>query len=476
VLSGLGLSVAGRRLALAGAIVAVALAGAAPSYALPGAGSSPIDDAVQSLRSSPIYVDSRAEEHLSPADIERVKDRIAGAHAGPMYIAVLPASAAQAAGGDPTATLRLVARELVRRGVYVGVIGTSFRAGATPGQLPARTVPKLATEAFTAHRSEGVTAVLLDFIDRVGAARSGGTAGGGGTAGNTGSTGGGNSGGPKAWWIVLLIAGAVGGVLGLVLHRRRRRELEEVKRVARDDLVALGDDIRALDVDVAMPNASQDAKDHYNQAVEIYEKAEQAFDRARRPEDLRPVSGELARGRFEMQVAAALLEGKPAPERRAPCFFDPRHGPSVRMVAWAPDGGVPRPVPACAADADRVERGLDPEVREIDAAGRRVPYWSAPPAYSPWFGGYYGDFGGGGFLPGLLVGEMLSGAQASSDASADPSGGGDSGGGGNLGGADDWGGGGDFGGGDSGDGGDFGGGDSGGGDFGGGDGGGGGDF
>jgi hypothetical protein len=159
-----------------------------------------------------------------------------------------------------------------------------------------------------------------------------------------------------------------------------------------------------------------------------------------------------------MESAKALLEGKAPPERRAPCFFDARHGPSVRMVDWAPPGGTPRPVPACAADAVRVEEGLDPNVREIEYGGRQVPYWAAPAPYTPFFGGFYGGFGGGGFLPGLLVGEMLGGGfGGSGDPGYGDGSGGDDGdfGDGGLG---------DFGG----DGGDFGGGDFGGGDFGGG--------
>jgi hypothetical protein len=65
-------------------------------------------------------------------------------------------------------------------------------------------------------------------------------------------------------------------------------------------------------------------------------------------------------------------------------------------------------VPACAADAQRVEAGLDPAVRELDVGGRRMPYWNAPAYYGPWSGGYFGGFGGG-FLGGLLAGEMRGG-------------------------------------------------------------------
>jgi hypothetical protein len=286
--------------------------------------------------------------------------------------------------------------------------------------------------------------VLTDFVDRVGAARNGGGSPGGGR---------GRGGIGTQTWITLGLLAAAAGAWFVSRRNRRRRELDEVKRVARDDLVALGDDIRALDVDVAMPNASAEAKNHYNEAVAIYGRADQALAGARRPENLEPISGELERGRYEMEAAKALLAGKPAPERRAPCFFDPRHGPSTRDVEWAPPGGTPRPVPACEADALRVEQGLDPHVREIEYAGQRVPYWSAPAMYTPFFGGFYGGFGG--FLPGLLVGETLG---SGFGGWGDPGGGngGDQGDFGD-GGAGDFGdaGGGDFGGGDFGGGGDF---------------------
>jgi uncharacterized membrane protein YgcG len=427
------------------AVAAAALALAGPAAALLGAGASQIDRAAQGLQQRPVYVDPRSGDVLSAADAQRIVNEIDARNAGPLYIVVMPESAANAAGGDPVGVLREIQSELGRPGTYAGVIGKHFRAGATGGILPRGRAAELATEAFNAHRSQGVTAVLLDFVDRVGAARGGG--GGNPNGHNAGSTG----------LIVLGVLAAALAAYVLVRRRRSRRELAEVKHVARDDLITLGDEIRALDVDVSMPNANAEAKDHYNQAVEIYQHAEQALDRARRPQELAPVSEELERGRYEMQVAQALLEGSPPPERRPPCFFDPRHGPSVRDVEWAPPGGTPRPVPACAADALRVEQGEDPAMRQIDYAGRRIPYWAAPPVYAPFFGGFYGGFGGGGFLPGLLVGEALGGAWGPGLGGwPDQGAGGDGGGLGDF--ADPGGGdfgGGDFGGGDSGGGGDF---------------------
>ncbi|MGI8413731.1 MAG: hypothetical protein ACR2QA_14835 [Solirubrobacteraceae bacterium] len=230
---------------------------------------------------------------------------------------------------------------------------------------------------------------------------------------------------------------------------RHEREWEEVRSSAQDDLVALGDDIRSLDVDIQMPGVTGDAKQRYEQALQAYQRASEVFDRAKRPEDLAPVSETLEEGRYAMAYAKALLEGRPPPERRAPCFFDPRHGPSTEDVPWAPPNGSPRPVPACAADAVRLKDGFAPHARQVTVDGRQTDYWNAPRHYGPWAGGYFNGFGGGGLLPGLLIGSALGaglgfGAEALGDA-FDGDGDGDGGDGGDWGGdgGGDWGGGGD---------------------------------
>ena len=183
------------------------------------------------------------------------------------------------------------------------------------------------------------------------------------------------------------------------------RPFAEVRSAAQDDLLALADDIRALDIDVEMPGASPQGKDAYERALELYEQARAAFDAARTPQDFEPVSHAVEEGRFAIVTAKALLEGRTPPERRPPCFFDPRHGPSVRDVEWSPPGGTPRPVPACAADAIRIEEGGTPAAREVAVGGRQVPYWDAPAYYGPWAGGFFG--GVGGLLPALFFGSAL---------------------------------------------------------------------
>lgn len=216
-----------------------------------------------------------------------------------------------------------------------------------------------------------------------------------------------------------LIVAGVGLVATLALGRRRsppleeapepralpERPFEEVRRAAQDDLLALADDIRALDIDMELPGASQQAKQDYERALGYYEQAARAFDAAKAPGDFEAVSHAVEEGRFAITSAKARLDGRQPPPRRPPCFFDPRHGPSVRDVEWAPPFGTPRRVPACAADAIRIEEGEEPAARQVLAHGRRVPYWDAPAYYGPWAGGFFG--GGGGILPALLVGSAL---------------------------------------------------------------------
>ena len=124
-----------------------------------------VDRAVAALRSDPVYVDPAAERALDDAAADRLRERIANAGAGPVYLAVLPDEARLEAGGDADAVVDLVHRELGRDGTYVVVVGNRFRAGST--EFPRGVVPRLATEAFREHGDEGLAATLLVFVDEL---------------------------------------------------------------------------------------------------------------------------------------------------------------------------------------------------------------------------------------------------------------------------------------------------------------------
>jgi hypothetical protein len=226
--------------------------------------------------------------------------------------------------------------------------------------------------------------VLLDFVDRVGAARRGGSSGGG-------------SGGFSWWWVIFPAIIALLIYRSVQARRRSAGDFRAVKETAREDLVALADDVQALEHKV---DRNEAAKRDYLAALDKYSAASAAFDRAGTPAQLAPVAEALADGRYLMASAEARLAGKQPPDRLPACFFDPRHGPSVRDVEWAPPGGQPRAVPACAACATRIEDGEEPESRQVVVGGRATPYWAAGPVY----GGYFG-----GFFPGLLIGESFGG-------------------------------------------------------------------
>jgi uncharacterized membrane protein YgcG len=232
-------------------------------------------------------------------------------------------------------------------------------------------------------------------------------------------------------------------VIGRPIRKRRERELSDAKAAAQDDLLALSDRLTDRNADVSIQD-NRDAAEEQRSALAAYERGTSALDNATRVKDMGAVSRAIAEGQYHLACADARAADQPRPERRPSCFFDPRHGMSVRDVYWTPSSGGPgRTVPACSACAHKVDRGIEPEIRNVEVNGAPVSYVNA--GFAP---AYWGGFG---FGPGLFTGFLLGEALAPHAFFA--SGGGDSGGGDS--------GGGDFGGGD------FGGGDFGGGDFGG---------
>ncbi|MDP9346572.1 MAG: hypothetical protein M3P44_12810 [Actinomycetota bacterium] len=417
--------------------------------AVPAAASAAqLDATVAALRSSPVYVAPGAKPTLTAAEQQQVRAAIDRAGT-PVYVAVLPAGALDETGGDADEFVRRLGKAESEPGTYAVVAGGKFRAAST--RLKRGRAGDLATEAFDARSKDGLAPTLVHFVDLVGkAVRSSGSGGGS----SRGSGGGGLA-------ILALLAGG-GGLFALTRARRRRREqaaqVEELRRIANDDIVALGDDVRAIDLDIEMPGADPKAREDLGVALDRYDRAELALKGARTPQDFAPVSTALEEGRWAMESAKARLAGRTPPERRPPCFFDPRHGPSTRDVEWSPDGYPAREVPACEADAVRIESGEEPMTREVELGGRRMPYYAGPGWMGPYSGGYYGGFGGfgAGLFGGMILGDLMGDGFGGGYADYGGDGGGDFGGGGFGGG--DWGGG-DFGGGG---GGDFGGG---GGDF-----------
>jgi hypothetical protein len=198
--------------------------------------------------------------------------------------------------------------------------------------------------------------------------------------------------------LVVLAVGAL--VVWLVVRNNRRKalerktaELEPVKKLAFEDVTALGEQLQELDLDLAGRPLGEGERADYQRALDAYENAKYAADRMTQPDDVRHVTEILEDGRYAMACVRARVDGEPLPTRRPPCFFDPRHGLSVADVPYAPAGGAQRDVPACALDAERVRAGAEPDIRKVMVGSRRVPYWQGGPAYQPYARGYFGGFG-----------------------------------------------------------------------------------
>ncbi|MBY8841577.1 hypothetical protein [Streptomyces sp. SP2-10] len=360
----------------------------------------------RALRQSPVYVDPAARDQLSAADAETLAKQIKDA-GKPLFLTVLPA-------GYPTANLFANLRSATGvTGLYGIRLGDRFDARADSSVMSAPARRNLVSSV----QGEDAKAQLTDFTDRA-LANMGGHApkSWGGSAGD----GGGASTTALVTAGVVLVAAGAGGY-ALVRRGRRRREqeqraaLDRLRVVVDEDITAFGEELDRLDFHPSEPGADDTMRADYERALDAYETAKQRMAAAAKPEDVRSVTEAVEDGRFSLAQLAARREHRPLPERRPPCFFDPRHGPSATDATWTPPGGAPRQVPVCAADATRLADGRDPVIREVDTEYGRRPYWDAGPAYGPWAGGYFG----GGLLPGLLVGTLLGGMMATPSYAAD---------------------------------------------------------
>ncbi|MET0521062.1 MAG: hypothetical protein ABW156_03700 [Jiangellaceae bacterium] len=306
----------------------------------------------------------------------------------PIFLAVLPESARNGSANDLG-----VATDI--DGTYVAMLAPDAAMDAASSTMPSGDARQVARDARDGSNGDlgEFAEQLVEGLEEVDA---GGSAGSGdGSAGGSG-------------WIPLGIIAAVGGG-GFLLYRRNKRnkeraDLEPVRAALDEDVTAYGEELAELDLDLRTPGAAPvEAQQEYARALDLYENAKTAAAKVERAGDLQPVTSTLDEGRWLLACVRARLAGEEPPERRLPCFFDPRHGPSVEDVQWAPPGGAVRDVPACAADATRIKDGLDPDVRLVPVGdGERRPYWDAGPAWGGWAGGYYG-----GFLPGILWGTLL---------------------------------------------------------------------
>ncbi|WP_344304477.1 hypothetical protein [Nocardioides bigeumensis] len=172
--------------------------------------------------------------------------------------------------------------------------------------------------------------------------------------------------------------------MGILRWRSNRREAELVERaqfrwarkVATEDVVALGESLAALDDGVA---SSETTAPHWHQALDGYERAQETLDAADDLAALDRVASLLVEARFQRACLVALRAGEPLPVRRDDCFFNPQHGPAMTDVAWTPEGGVERSIEVCNSCARRLEAGEPVDQRVVRVGDRYVAWWEVGP-------------------------------------------------------------------------------------------------
>ncbi|MFF3456535.1 hypothetical protein ACFYXH_19810 [Streptomyces sp. NPDC002730] len=366
------------------------------------------------LKKGPVYVDPRVSGQLSKADANALAKKIKDADK-PVFVAVLP----NTAEFPPGSVLRNIRTETGVTGLYAIRLGNGFNAGADRSVMSNQAVQNLVTAVKTPPGADAVTQ-LNNFVDQALPQARGSAPSSWGASPDQGS----NTGSLITLGVVL-VAGGAGAYTVVRRNRRKKAEeeraaLDKLRVVVDEDITAFGEELDRLDFHPSEKGATDVMRADYERALDSYDKSKSLMGAAEHPSDVRGVTQALDDGRYSLAVLDARRTGVAVPERRAPCFFDPRHGPSVADVSWTPAGAATRDVPVCAADAARLEDGEDPMARTVETDSGRRPYWEAGPAYGPWAGGYFG----GGILPGLLVGTLL-GSMLSTPAYAADYGGGD---------------------------------------------------
>ena len=149
------------------------------------------------------------------------------------------------------------------------------------------------------------------------------------------------------------------------------------RKMVDDDVTVLGEELSDLHIDTLASDLDDETRHHYQRALEHYEQAKEKVRSSVSYDDVLAAEQLLADARYHRAVVLALEAGEPLPERREPCFFDPRHGPSMGDVEWTPPAGVARTVPVCAADARRLTGGEAPAIRMIRVGDRYMPVHEA---------------------------------------------------------------------------------------------------
>jgi len=274
---------------LAAGAAAAAIVGTAPA-----SGASEYSEALaRDIEREIVFVSPKARPKVSTSEAGAVRLRIVKRAPGRIKVGVVPEDRAEEEGGV-SGLAAAVGRDLDFKGTLLIVAGSN--AYALTSHPASNQTVQAVDEAFK--KNEG------DRGDQLLAAVNGIAAVDPGVSADVNRPGAGGSGNPDfgsgedffdeindAVKLTTFIVGAIiaapflAVVIWILLRvRRGRKEQEEDWDYAREqlraELIALGDEIRALDVDTSMPDANRKGIADYEAAVAQYDKANLALDRS----------------------------------------------------------------------------------------------------------------------------------------------------------------------------------------------------
>ncbi|HEX8052556.1 MAG TPA: hypothetical protein VF517_06145 [Thermoleophilaceae bacterium] len=318
-----------RKLPIGGSLAAVAAIASALASAPAASGSEYSESLARNVEREIVYVDPKATPRVSTTEAGAIRLQITRKDIGRIKVAVVPERRAEREGGA-SGLAAAVARDLELRGTLLVVAGSSIHA-ITSHPASDSTVAAV-REAFERHEGDRGDQIRA-AVDGIAAVDPGPSADAGG------STGGGSSGGlpggdgddffdeindaVKFTTFIVGIAIALPFIavfLWILLRfRRARKEQDEdwdfAQEQLRAELIELGDEIRALDVDTSMPGANALGLADYEAAIAQYDRANLALDRAEETPRLRVAEARAAlkEGKRRMSDAKVRLGVTPIP-------------------------------------------------------------------------------------------------------------------------------------------------------------------
>jgi hypothetical protein len=233
------------------------------------------------LGDDPVYVAPAVSGLLTVAQRGRLRVRIGKRDPGRVQVAVVPERSARRAGGLNELANAVDQAMPGRRGALVLTTGSAFHV-ITSHSVVNPTLAALRS-AVESNRAKGLAAQLLAAVDGIAEVDPGSTADLGGPVPASPAADTLDDVGDSFRLGVLIVAGAIalpfllGAVALLLFWRRRHAAAEDREEItlgdARDELVALGEEIRSLDLDVDMPGVSQRGRDDYERALGLYDRA-----------------------------------------------------------------------------------------------------------------------------------------------------------------------------------------------------------